>query len=424
MAEAAYPTQFKIKDITIDGEDIQGIFMNLEIFENIFISGVSGILTFMDVDGNGFVEENEIEFNEPFTFSIESSAEETMKFEGVLNGLQGEITKGEKKIYTVEFCTENLRNNEKTFVSEKMDKSPQEVIQQMIEKIDGTLNSSGASGEKMQFLASRWHPLKVVNYVLQRGVSGESKATAKEDGKPTDEKADGTSGFLCWQTIGDENEYRMCTVDELLDGAFETHTEFENKLMNTALPMEECNKAIIDYDFNQVGDIQTKLRSGAFHSKVVSFDMDTGEYKEYIYDGRKGKTMTEKQKKIADQPSRILMKPFQNDKFAPDCSKASPDTGDQSRLGLAQNNARQNTFNDQTGHLTCYARFEFHAGDIIDIKINKVVAPESSGGNNQKHSGKYVIKQVGHHFSSDNRAYTRVTTIRASNQTDKSKANQ
>ena len=424
MADFSFPTQFKVKEIKIEDTDITAAFMNLEIFENIFIAGVSGSITFMDVDGNGFVEEEEIEFNEPFKFTIESSNGDTLKFDGVLNGLQGESTKGEKKVYTADFCTEELRTNEKTFVSEKYDATPEEVVSKMIEKVEGTLNSSGAAGEKMQFLASRWHPLKVVNYVLQRGTTDQSKASAKEDGKPTEEKAEGTSGFLCWQTIGDENEYRMCTVDELLEGAFETHTDFENKLMNKGLSLEEANKAIIDYDFQQMGDIQTNLRSGAFHSKVVSFDMDTGEYKEYTYDGRKGKTMTEKQKKIADKPTRILMKPFQNDKFAADCEKAEADTGDQSRKALAQGNARQNTFNDQTGTLTCYARFDFHAGDIIDIKINKVKAPESSGGNNQKHSGKYVIKQVGHHFTPDNRAYTKIKTIRASNQTDKSKANQ
>lgn len=422
MSDFGFPTQFRISEMTIDGEDISALFMNLEIYENIFIPAVAGSVTFMDVDGAGFVEEFEIEFNEEFMFKIDAGTESEITFKGFLNGLGSEVTQGGKKLYTVDFTTKEMRENEKTFMSEKIEETPQDVAKKMVEKIGGTLKAEGNAGEKMTFVASRWKPLKCVNYTLQRGVSGEAKASKKEDGKPTEEKAEGTGGFLCWQTIGEENEYRFCSVDELLEGAFEEHDELENKLMNRSLSMDECKKAIIDFDFEQMGDIQTKMKSGAFHAILVSFDMDTGEYKEYVYDGRDGNTMTDKQKEIVDKPTRIMMKPFQNDKFSKDCKKSDPDTGDQSRRALEQNNARQNTFNDQTGHLTLYPNYEIKAGDIINIKINKVLSPDGEGGDNQKHSGKYVVKQVGHHFAIPDKAYTRITTIRASNEQDKSTA--
>jgi len=422
MSNFGFPTQYRMKELMIDGEDISALFANLEIFENIFIPAVSGSVTFLDLDGAGFVEEYEIEFNEPFSFSIEAGTGDEIKFDGVLNGLNNEVTQNGKKLYTVDFTTIEMRINEKTFVSEKIESSPDQIASDMIEKIGGTMNSSGAQGEPMIFNASRWKPFKVINYALQNGCSGNSSATKKEDGKPTDEKADGTTGFLCWQTISDNNQYRFCSVDELLDGAFDTHEDYQVQLMNRSQPMDEVKKCIIDYDFNEMGDIQTKMKSGAFHSLNISFDMDTGEYKEYIYDGREGDTMTEKQKDIVDSFTRILFKPFQNDKFAKDCKAADPDTGDQSRKSLAQNNARQNTFNDQTGHLTLYPNYQIKAGDVIDIKINKIKSGDGEGGHNQKHSGKYVIKQVAHFFQADNKSYTRLTTLRATQEVDRSSA--
>ena len=337
MSNFGFPTQFRMKELMIDGEDISALFANLEIFENIFIPAVSGSVTFLDLDGAGFVEEYEIEFNEPFSFSIEAGTGDEIKFDGVLNGLSNEVTQNGKKLYTADFTTIEMRINEKTFVSEKIESSPDQIASDMIEKIGGTMNSSGAQGEPMTFNASRWKPFKIINYAMQNGCSGNSSATKKEDGKPTEEKAEGTTGFLCWQTISDNNQYRFCSVDELLDGAFDTHEDYQVQLMNRSQPMDEVKKCIIDYDFNQMGDIQTKMKSGAFHSLVVSFDMDTGEYKEYVYDGREGDTMTEKQKDIVDAPTRIIYKPFQNDKFSKDCQAADADSGDQSRKALGQN---------------------------------------------------------------------------------------
>ena len=118
MANFGFPTQFRTKELTIDGEDISALFVNIEIFENIFIPAVSGAITFMDLDGSGFVEEYDIEFNEPFTFAIEAGTGDEIKFDGVLNGLANEMTQNGKKVYTADFTTVEMRINEKTFVLE------------------------------------------------------------------------------------------------------------------------------------------------------------------------------------------------------------------------------------------------------------------------------------------------------------------
>ena len=61
------------------------------------------------------------------------------------------------------------------------------------------------------------------------------------------------------------------------------------------------------------------------------------------------------------------------------------------------------------------------AGDVFECKISKVKDEEKAqGGYDKKHSGRYIINQVGHHFFQDGRAYTVIKTNRSTIQQDDS----
>jgi hypothetical protein len=177
-------------------------------------------------------------------------------------------------------------------------------------------------------------------------------------------------------------------------------------------------KMIVRTEFNQIGDFQTKLRSGAFGGKNISFDMDSGVYKEYTFYNKDN--MTEKQKAAFPEGSvsRYYCKPNDNQKFTNECEKAQPLHGDQSRAYLTQNAGRQNTFSDQTGYFTLYPTFIMKAGDSIECQINKPKDEKGGGTPDKKHSGKYAIQAVGHHLFADGKAYTRIKTIRSTTQQD------
>ena len=100
------------------------------------------------------------------------------------------------------------------------------------------------------------------------------------------QSASGTSGYLFWETL---DGYRMCPVDDLISGdQFQLHTDYKLQTQQKSLPMEEASKGVINYEFPQIGNFQNKLRSGAYKSKHISMDMDTGEYKEYTYEAEPG----------------------------------------------------------------------------------------------------------------------------------------
>ena len=421
------PAQYETTEIKIDGEDVRGLFMSVSIFENIYSPLITGEIIIQDTDGAGFIEEYNLEFIEPITLKFKNANGDTLEFEGVLNGQKNEYVTGSKKVYALEFTSETMRKNESTFVTNAFkETNPEEIVKKMVEKMGGTLETN-VRAKQMNYVASRRRPRDIIEYVCTHALSQETQATQKQDSK--EEEAKGTTGFLCWQTL---DGYKFKSIKDILAGKGSTeHKDFKYQLANRSLSMSQSMKGIVQYQFRQIGDFQTKLRSGAFSSKNISFDMDSGEYKEYSY--RNTGNMTEKQEKALsdifegkDGPqsfTRVFMKPISNQKFGNDCQKEKALTGDQSRGYLNQNSGGQNTFNDQIGEFTFYPQLKFRAGDILDCKISQVKGEENAqGGYDKKHSGKYVMKSVAHTFMADGKAYTKVITIRSTTQQDETSA--
>ncbi len=407
-----HPTQFQIGKIEIDGEDVIGMFQNISIFENMYSPVITGSIQLLDSDKNDFISNHEIEGSEEISFEFTNADGDTLEFSGLLNGLRNKIIKNQRSMYIFDFTSEQVRKNEENFVVKRFRNSqPKDIISEMIEKLGGKEDKVEGEGLPLNFLGSRKRPTDIIKYALTHGVT--QSAESSEKGTEQEEKSSGTTGFLCWQTL---DGYRFNSIEKILkgEGGNDAGT-FTHKMANHQLPMDEAMHAIVDYDFKQLGDIQSKMRFGAFKSVNISFDMDKGLYKEFLYE--EDSIMTDKQKKAVTKPTRYLVKPFMNERFENSCTKADDNLWDQGRRYLQQNTAQQNTFADQTGNLTLNPRFKLRAGDKIEVKIPKVSSDENMGYN-EKHTGNYIIKQVGHHMYADGRAYTRVQTLRSTTQQD------
>lgn len=411
-----HPAKVKMGEILIDGEDVIGLFMGIELFENIFIGGVTGSITIMDNDGVSFIEKNKIEFVEEISFTFENADGHEIKFEGFMNGLRNEMTSNQIKTYVIDFTSKSVRKNEMTFINRAFrDMSPEEIIRPMVEnKLDSKLitGKNNNDGEKMTWVAGNRKPIDIIRYVINHGIS--------VDGDPqydvTESKSTGTSGFLCWETL---DGYRFSTMHNLFEeGNFtETHKKYSTYLANTSVPKETKTKTIMTYDFPQVGDYFEKLRSGAVKSNHVSFDIDTGIMSNFTYEAS-DKDVTKKVLDSTENTTRTIVKMFSNEKFKNACEKEDVDKGDQSRKYLSQTISRQNTFNDTHGRITLPAQYNIRAGDMIDITIHKIQYTDTSKEPQKKHSGKYLISQVGHHFFRNGYSYTKLALIRDNKRQD------
>ena len=422
-----YPTEYKFKsiDIIVDGEklSVRALFLGMEIYENIYMGGITGSVTLVDTDAQGFIEENDIEFIEEFSFEIESVQGETLKFDGFMNGIRNEVTKQQKRMYVVDFNSKATRLNEGNFVTKRFKgEKPHDIAKEMAKRLETEIDNSTEQDEgvPMHFLGSRKKPLDIMKYVLKHGVPvGTSKSSDQEDQRS--QTSSGTSGYLFWETL---DGIRFSSIDKLLQGGqYTEHVEFKYQTQQKSLSMDEVCKGIIDYSFPQLGDYQSKLRHGAYKSKHISFDWNTGEYREYLYEAKEGKgtkngaTTTKKQKEGVPKITRFIYKLFDNERLEPGCQKAETEY-DQTRNSLQQGISRMNSFSDQHGRVTLPPQFMVRAGDTINLNITKISSTGAPNENNKKHSGKYVVKQVSHHIEFDGRAYTQLSTIRSVTQQD------
>ncbi len=412
------PEEVYVEEIMIDDIDVMGLFLKVDIYENIYTPIITGQIQLMETDGSAFIEKYEIEGNEPIKFSVRAADDSQLQFEGVLNGLRNRIENGNKKIYLFDFTTVEMRNNEQTRITKAFkDVTPEEIVSEMIESLGGTLDKNVGKGLPLTYNAPRQRPWDVIKYVLTHGVTGNSSAEDGEEVKQQEHKAKGTTGFLLWQCL---SGYRFCSIDDLVGArGGDDRGEFRTQLANRSHTLEEAHKSILTYDFPISGDIQAKMRSGGFRSVNILFDIDKGLYKEYEFDGsdEDNRLMTDKQMDAVTKPTRYTWRVFSNEAHQQDCSKAQSNVGDQSKLNTAQNLARENTFDDLQGSFSLYPQFNFRAGDVMTAKITKVIG-EFEGGYDKKYSGQYIIKEVTHSFRVDAKGYTKVGVIRSTIQND------
>ena len=60
------PTEFECTQLTIEGNDVRGLFLSLSVFENIYTPLVTGHVSLMETDSAKFIEKYKIEGVEKF----------------------------------------------------------------------------------------------------------------------------------------------------------------------------------------------------------------------------------------------------------------------------------------------------------------------------------------------------------------------
>lgn len=414
MSELSLSTQYKMQKLDIDGISVTGLFLSLEIFENIYSPTLHGSISLIESDTSNFLDKHNIEGIESISFQFTNANDEQLFFSGYLNGIRNKVIMNQKITYVFDFHSISLLKNECEFVTEKFTNlKPEDIVEKMIDRVEGSWDRKIGTGLPMTFIGNRRRPFDIIKYVLKNGVNN-NRAYISDSDKEKTSTASGIGGFLLWETI---EGYRFAGLDNVQSGQSGNEFDsFESRLQNNNLSIQTSMQTILSYDFKVLGDFQNKLRAGAFNNASIIFDLDKGLYKKIVY--KDDSNMTEKQKENScDHPTRYLFAFTSNERFESTCEKAPENYWDKTKLNLSQNTAGHNTLIDQVGTFILPPRFTMKAGDVIKVKLPKVDSG-SGGGYDRKHSGRYIISQVGHHIFSSGEAYTKVKTIRSSIQKD------
>ena len=416
-------TDIKINKVSVDGESVIGLLQNLDVYENLYSPVIFGSMMLLDSDSANFIANHNIQGVEDVEFEFTSAKNETLQFKGKLNCIRNKTSAQQKIVYVFDFTAEELRKNEGIQVTERFENlSPGEVCQNLIEeKLGGILDNEYFDGDgmPMNFLGCTKRPTECIKYSITKGVPHATSEVTGAEGAEKKGEVKGTSGYLCWQTL---SGYRMMSIDKIKAGKGGGDAgQFVRQLQQHELSLQEACNSIMDFDFKELGDFQAKLRSGAFKTNNIFLNIDTGQYMELRMDAED--QMTEKDKEqLKDIPFTVTTSSVvSSELFELLCKKATDvDYWDPERKSLAQNAVSQNTFDDQTGTFTLPPQFTMRAGDTFTVKIPNVET-DKGAGYDEKTTGRYICKQVGHHISTTDgqtSGWTKVTSVRTTVQQD------
>ena len=85
------PYHYRINSIRIKDVDVVGLYVQVDIYENIFLGGITGSVSMLETDAAQFIEDNEIKFIEEITFEFTNSLYQTLEFNGFINGYKDNV---------------------------------------------------------------------------------------------------------------------------------------------------------------------------------------------------------------------------------------------------------------------------------------------------------------------------------------------
>ena len=230
-----------------------------------------------------------------------------------------------------------------------------------------------------------------------------------------DKSGDTTAGFLFYQT---QDGFRFKSIESLTKQKSKaTYTYAEINQSST-----EVNNdfRILNYGIDKNQNLLEKLRLGTYSSLRITFDPYTFECKERIFKFDEAgidklgdkvelpQISDDSKTTLSDIPSRVFSQVVDRGTIDPDVSTTV--NADPTRY-QAQTAMRYNILVTQLLSIIVPCNTDLRAGDIITCKFPKI-SRESSEFDSEI-SGKYIIKELCHHFDPD-RSFTSMKLVRDS----------
>jgi len=330
----------------------------------------------------------------------------------IVSSITDIVSQTESESFTLHLISREAITNETSRVSRKfsssstIDNSIKAILEEYLKTkkigtIDKTSNSYG-------FIGNLKKPFTTLIWLASKAVPAESGANA---------------GFFFYQT---KDGFQFRSIDSLINQEKKaTYTnnqgvesyDSDNKAVNNDF-------SILNYTTTKNENLIEKLRLGAFSSQRMFFDPNkftfTGEqqgsFGQTQYK-KKTKTLGRKldlpkispgsDKTLGDIPSRIFTQILDVGTLEP---KPSKETNSNPMEYQAQSLMRYNTLFTQVLDVTIPSNTNLRAGDVIECIFPKNTQA-STKESDPEISGLYIIKELCHHFDSDN-SYTSLKLIR------------
>ena len=325
----------------------------------------------------------------------------------IVSSITDVISQSQRETFLLNLVSQEAITNETTRVYKKYN----DVISTSVEKIltddkigfklDRSRYEIDPTTNEYKFIGNLRKPFTTLVWLASKSVPSKSGSN--------------TAGFLFYQT---QDGFKFKSIDNLTkqrSKATYTYTE-----VNESSISRNNDFRILNYTIDRNQNLLEKLRLGTYSSIRVTFDplnfqmnQKTFKFDESVVTDSLGNEITlpqiseDSNLTLKDVPSRVFSQVIDRGTIDPDVSEKPNADPTQYQ---AQSAMRYNVLMTQLLSVTVPCNTDLRAGDVITCQFPKLSREDSERFDSDT-SGKYIIKELCHHFD-PNRSFTSMKLVR------------
>ena len=326
----------------------------------------------------------------------------------IVSSISDVISQSERETFLLNLVSQEAITNETTRVFKKYSSTISTSVEKILTdervgfKLDKSRYDIDPTSNEYKFIGNLKKPFTTLVWLASKSVGDSSK--------------DSTAGFLFYQT---QDGFKFKSIEKLTrqsSKATYTYTE-----INQSSIEKNNDFRILQYTIDRNQNLLEKLRLGTYSSIRFTFDPLNFIMRQRVFKfdeagidklGNKvemPRISEESDKTLSDVPSRLFSQVIDRGTIDPDASKKT--NADPTKY-QAQSTMRYNLLLTQLLSITVPCNTDLRAGDIITCQFPKVSRQDSERFDEET-SGKYIIKELCHHFDPD-RSFTSMKLVRDS----------
>lgn len=319
--------------------------------------------------------------------------------------VSGYASDGQKEMFTLHLVSKEGLTNETSRCQKKYEKLPiNEHVTSILDEVLTTKKYESSNIERTSnsysFIGNQKKPFHILTWLGPKGIpSTGSSGTSGELAK-------GVAGFLFYET---KDGFNFKSIDKLVsattsgaeDSSVITYT-YNNVIQENSI---QNNFTILDYALEKNIDLMKSLRVGMYANKTYFYDLYTNKldiYAYYLKNEIRSKLGTQDDLVIPsgfeESFSRILVRT--SDKGTLDPNDIAGSSG-RDNADMAKSFSRYNLLFTQSLNMVVPCNVNLRAGGVVKAQFPKVESSQQTSLDEEQ-SGKYLIKELRHHFEGNN----------------------
>lgn len=415
MAEQLYqPGDYTLNEVSLTSftgtvVSLNNLFTEINVYEDLFSNCLTGDIVL--ADGLNLINNMPITGFETLTLSWSTAGMNDTSQVITISVAVYKIsdraqTADRQQTYVLHFCSPELLNNEKINISRSYNGTSEEIIGTILEdslQSDKTLTAE-PSKYRQRVVVPRWKPLKLVNWLTERSISGV-----------------GAANYVFFETT---RGFKFVSVNDLVDPDREAKQNYiyqQSGLPNNSIS-GESNKNIdfrnitaftIKETFNTLENIESGLYAGRLHTydpvtkKYVktehSYDEGYGDRNHLEGSFRAGGNTTQFMPRVRDDLGALLTEHNEaNSKYYPLHTNLFDDIKDQNASEwLLQRDSQMSELDNIVIVAVAAGNSAIEVGDLINFTLPANEPQDETRRIDEYLSGRFLITSIRHKITQD-----------------------